>query len=383
MSAPAAAITRSCRSRCPSRRRPGRASWCGPACMPSEPAALSAAALIELCRLYDASGVHVTFATEPEYPLARRTRFLQRTDQQFHWENAGYAQFRRFSRRAHFAQAQDHPARAPRRAGERHQHPLAHRQRPHRRRVGRVLRLLHGDRLAQMGPALPHPLVLFAGRRDHARAHPAGDGQAQRALDRRRHQFHRLAIRCSAATGAPSSIIRSCISRSAIIRRSITPSRTSSPASRPARRASTRSRAAICRKPPIRRITSPTRPAPRDRGLSRSASAPMSRPRRELAEAGPFRKDLADEPDPEIESLRGEHHADLRPQQRLRQDPARRVAVLQGLRGRPRARLSRHHAARAGPYAGDPKAPARNILDITPDDLAHLCAPPTRSRAPR
>jgi hypothetical protein len=40
--------------------------------------------------------------------------------------------FRRFPRRAEFAQAQDHPPRAARRAGKRHHRALAHRQRPHR-----------------------------------------------------------------------------------------------------------------------------------------------------------------------------------------------------------------------------------------------------------
>ena len=43
-----------------------------------------------------------------------------------------------------------------------------------------------------MGPARSHPAVLLAGRRSDARAHPVGDGQARRALDRRRHQLHRL-----------------------------------------------------------------------------------------------------------------------------------------------------------------------------------------------
>ena len=61
-----------------------------------------------------------------------------------------------------------------------------------------------------------------------ARPHPAGDGQARRPLDRRRDQFHRRATRSLAATGARSSIIRSCISRSAITRRSTMPSRTGS-----------------------------------------------------------------------------------------------------------------------------------------------------------
>ena len=49
--------------------------------------------LIELSRLDDASGVHVTFALEPEYRFLGELGFLQRTDQQFHWQNQGYATF--------------------------------------------------------------------------------------------------------------------------------------------------------------------------------------------------------------------------------------------------------------------------------------------------
>ncbi len=49
--------------------------------------------LIELSRLSEASGVHVTFATEPEYRLLGELGYLQRTDQQFHWDNPGYATF--------------------------------------------------------------------------------------------------------------------------------------------------------------------------------------------------------------------------------------------------------------------------------------------------
>ena len=52
-----------------------------------------------------------------------------------------------------------------RRARHRHQRALADRLRPDRKRVGRLLRVLHGDRLAQMGPALSHARVLFARRR--------------------------------------------------------------------------------------------------------------------------------------------------------------------------------------------------------------------------
>ena len=52
-----------------------------------------ASGLIELCKLSGASGVHVTFATEPEFRLLGELGYLQRTDQQFHWENAGFASF--------------------------------------------------------------------------------------------------------------------------------------------------------------------------------------------------------------------------------------------------------------------------------------------------
>jgi uncharacterized protein len=50
-------------------------------------------ALIDVCRRSDASSVHVTFLTEPEWDLLGTRNFLKRTHQQFHWENAGYATF--------------------------------------------------------------------------------------------------------------------------------------------------------------------------------------------------------------------------------------------------------------------------------------------------
>jgi len=51
------------------------------------------AGLIELCRRHDASSVHVTFMPEPECDFLNQHGFLHRTDQQFHWTNAGYASF--------------------------------------------------------------------------------------------------------------------------------------------------------------------------------------------------------------------------------------------------------------------------------------------------
>ena len=50
-------------------------------------------ALIELTSSNDLSSAHVTFLTEPEWRTLGARDFLQRTDQQFHWENDGYGSF--------------------------------------------------------------------------------------------------------------------------------------------------------------------------------------------------------------------------------------------------------------------------------------------------
>ena len=50
-------------------------------------------ALVELTSTNELSSAHVTFLTEPEWRILGRHNFLQRTDQQFHWENGGYASF--------------------------------------------------------------------------------------------------------------------------------------------------------------------------------------------------------------------------------------------------------------------------------------------------
>ena len=43
-----------------------------------------------------ASSLHITFLTEEEWGAAGELGYLQRTDQQFHWENRGYANFDQF-----------------------------------------------------------------------------------------------------------------------------------------------------------------------------------------------------------------------------------------------------------------------------------------------
>ena len=56
-----------------------------------------AAGLVELTRLRDASSAHLTFLTEAEWRFLGAQNFLQRTDQQFHWENRHYATFDDFT----------------------------------------------------------------------------------------------------------------------------------------------------------------------------------------------------------------------------------------------------------------------------------------------
>src|ERR1700682_5035161 len=52
--------------------------------------------LAEICRRSNASSVHVTFPTEPEWQLLGTHDYLLRTHRQFHWENAGYDSFDAF-----------------------------------------------------------------------------------------------------------------------------------------------------------------------------------------------------------------------------------------------------------------------------------------------
>jgi hypothetical protein len=53
-------------------------------------------ALAEITTASELSSAHVTFLSEPEWRLLGQRGFLQRTDQQFHWQNAGYATFEEF-----------------------------------------------------------------------------------------------------------------------------------------------------------------------------------------------------------------------------------------------------------------------------------------------
>jgi predicted N-acyltransferase len=55
-----------------------------------------AAGLVALCERRRASSVHVTFEPEADWDFLGSKGFLKRTDQQFHWRNAGYGSFEDF-----------------------------------------------------------------------------------------------------------------------------------------------------------------------------------------------------------------------------------------------------------------------------------------------
>jgi hypothetical protein len=52
-----------------------------------------ASGLVALCDASNASSVHVTFAREAEQKFLSEHEFLERTDQQFHWQNQGFDSF--------------------------------------------------------------------------------------------------------------------------------------------------------------------------------------------------------------------------------------------------------------------------------------------------
>lgn len=51
------------------------------------------AACVQAARQLEVSSLHITFMPEQQWQLAAEMGYLQRLDQQFHWQNAGYATF--------------------------------------------------------------------------------------------------------------------------------------------------------------------------------------------------------------------------------------------------------------------------------------------------
>jgi predicted N-acyltransferase len=57
---------------------------------------LLAAGLVEMCRRGGVSSAHLTFLPEDDWAMLGELGFLQRTDQQFHWQDDGYGDFEGF-----------------------------------------------------------------------------------------------------------------------------------------------------------------------------------------------------------------------------------------------------------------------------------------------
>jgi predicted N-acyltransferase len=74
----------------------GRRLLVRPGANAAEHAAILLQASAQFAGRLGVSSLHITFLTSEEWQLADRLGFLQRTDQQFHWRNEGYARFEEF-----------------------------------------------------------------------------------------------------------------------------------------------------------------------------------------------------------------------------------------------------------------------------------------------
>ncbi len=71
----------------------GRRFLLSPAIHQESGMAALASGLVQICKRSGASSVHATFLTKPEWEALGDIGYLQRTDQQFHFENPGYETF--------------------------------------------------------------------------------------------------------------------------------------------------------------------------------------------------------------------------------------------------------------------------------------------------
>ena len=74
----------------------GRRLLCGHSVEQPRLQAALGTALSGLCDRLDASSIHITFADASEAETLKTCGYLHRTDQQFHWQNAGYETFETF-----------------------------------------------------------------------------------------------------------------------------------------------------------------------------------------------------------------------------------------------------------------------------------------------
>ena len=114
----------------------------------------------------EASSIHVTFCDRRDAETLQRAGFVLRTGEQFHFINEGYRDFDDFL--AALASRKRKAIKRERRdaLGDDIEVDLLTGGDYQVGALGRVLRLLYGHRLAQMGPALPDARVLRPHRRD-------------------------------------------------------------------------------------------------------------------------------------------------------------------------------------------------------------------------
>ena len=232
--------------------------------------------LVALCDATDASSVHVTFAREAEQKFLAEHDFLERTDQQFHWHNQGYGSFDDFLATLN----------------SRHRKAIK-RERREALAAGITIHALTGSDITEDAWDAFFAFYMETGSRKWGRPYLnrkffslIGETMSKDVLlvmAKRNGRWIAGAINFigsdtlfgrnwGAVEHHPFLHFEVCYYQAIdfAIKRGLK-------RSRPARKASTRSRAAICRRRPIPRITSPT---PVCAGRSRttsSASAPMSR----------------------------------------------------------------------------------------------------------
>ena len=352
MSAPAATTIRSCRSRCRSRRRQGRRLLVRPGEQRRRRAQRARRSLADICKRSNASSVHVTFLTEEEWQHARHRATICSAP-----IGSSTGSTRATTPSTHFLAALSSRKRK-----------TIRREREDALSNGITIDWLTGSDLTESvwdtffefymdtgsrkwgRPYLTRSFYSHR-RREDARPHPAGDGEAQRPLHRRRDQFHRLrhAVRPPLGLHRASSL--------PAFRGLLLPGHRSSPSSTSSpRRGRRRGEHKITRG--YMPTTTYSAHYIADPRLRRAIDDFLSHERahvqaeiEDYADAAPFRKGIGcaerDLPDSDRTAMPAYDQNNI-----FAKILRGEIPVPQGLRGRQGARLPRHHAARARPHAG-------------------------------
>ena len=319
--------------------------------------------LADICKRSNASSVHVTFLTEDEWQMLGARDYLQRTHRQFHWLNEGYATFDAFLA-----------------ALSSRKRKTIRREREDALSNGITVDWLTGSDLTESVWDAFFDFYMDTGSRKWGRPYLTRSfysivGEKMRdqillVMAKRNGRYIAGAINF---IGSDTLFGRhwGCIEQhpflhfevcyyQAIAVRHRAQARA---ASRPAPAASTRSRAATCRPRPIRRTTSPIRGCGGRSPISSSTSAPMWRRR---SRTMPRRRRSA-KADQRMQTMPAYDQSNIFAKILRGEIPCHKVyeddKALAFLDIMPRA---------PGHTLVIPKAPARNILDVAPDDLAHV-----------